>query len=84
MQFIKKHWRKTPTIIRKPVITIIGVTVLVAGIAMLALPGPGWVTIFLGLAILATEFTLADKAKKSLINKFKQAAQAAKDRLIKP
>jgi uncharacterized protein (TIGR02611 family) len=39
--------------------TVAGGVVLVAGIAMLLLPGPGWLTIAAGLAILATEFVWA-------------------------
>ena len=34
---------------------------LAAGIAMIALPGPGWLTIFAALAILAGEFLWARK-----------------------
>lgn len=37
-----------------------GLAVVVAGIVMLVFPGPGWVVIFLGLAILATEFAWAN------------------------
>ena len=52
---------------RRLVILIIGGIVLLAGIAMLVLPGPGIVVIIAGLAILAKEFTWAertlDKAK---------------------
>lgn len=44
---------------RKIVVGVIGATVILAGIAMLILPGPGWLTIFGGLAILATEFAWA-------------------------
>jgi len=40
----------------KVVVTVVGVTVVLAGIAMLVLPGPGWLAIFLGLGILGTEF----------------------------
>ena len=58
----------------------IGVTVLAAGIAMLVLPGPGWVAIFLGFAILATEFAWAQTA----LHKAKQAAQRAKDKTLDP
>jgi uncharacterized protein (TIGR02611 family) len=36
--------------------TVAGLVLLIAGIAMLALPGPGWLTIAAGLAILAREF----------------------------
>ena len=44
----------------KRVITaIIGMTVLLIGIALLVLPGPAFVVIPIGLAILATEFAWA-------------------------
>lgn len=36
-----------------------GFVLLGAGLAMLVLPGPGWLAIFGGLAILATEFLWA-------------------------
>lgn len=39
---------------------MIGSTILVAGILMLVLPGPGIVVIVIGLAILATEFAWAE------------------------
>jgi uncharacterized protein (TIGR02611 family) len=38
-----------------------GFLLLAAGIAMIALPGPGWLTIFAALAILAGEFIWARK-----------------------
>lgn len=44
---------------RRLVVLVIGVTVILAGVAMLALPGPGWVAIFTGLAILSAEFVWA-------------------------
>ena len=40
---------------------VAGVGLLAAGIAMLALPGPGWLTIAAGLAILADEFAWAGR-----------------------
>ena len=44
----------------KRIITlIIGMTVLLIGIALLVLPGPAFVVIPIGLAILATEFAWA-------------------------
>jgi len=36
-----------------------GFALLIAGVAMLALPGPGWITIAAGLALLSTEFEWA-------------------------
>lgn len=46
---------------KRMVITIIGFTVLAVGIAMIVLPGPAFVVIPVGLAILATEFVWARK-----------------------
>ncbi len=40
---------------------VLGFTILVAGIAMIVLPGPAVVVIPIGLAILATEFIWAKK-----------------------
>ena len=40
---------------------IVGGLVLVAGIVMIPYPGPGWLVVFAGLAILATEFTWAER-----------------------
>jgi len=39
-----------------------GFFLIIAGIAMLALPGPGWAAIALGLALLAPHFRWADAA----------------------
>ncbi|WP_243076095.1 TIGR02611 family protein [Microbacterium sp. SS28] len=40
----------------RAVVAVIGVTLTLVGIVLLALPGPGWITVFLGLAVLGTEF----------------------------
>ena len=44
---------------RRIVILILGMTVLLIGIALLVLPGPAFVVIPIGLAILATEYAWA-------------------------
>lgn len=60
-------WRKLPRWFRVPFVLLVGGTVVGIGIALLVLPGPGILVIFVGLAILATEFVWArrylDKAK---------------------
>jgi len=43
-------------------VLVIGVAILGAGVAMLALPGPGVLVIVVGLAVLATEFAWAERA----------------------
>ena len=40
-------------------VTVIGVLVVAVGIVLLPLPGPGWVIIFAGLGLLATEYAWA-------------------------
>jgi uncharacterized protein (TIGR02611 family) len=54
---------------------IVGFTLLVFGAAMLVLPGPGIVTIVLGLAILGTEYVWA----RLLLEQIKRRAAAARD-----
>jgi uncharacterized protein (TIGR02611 family) len=58
----------------------VGVTVLLAGVAMLVLPGPGWAAIFVGFAILATEFAWAQRALRSA----KEKASKAKEKALDP
>jgi uncharacterized protein (TIGR02611 family) len=52
---------------KRLIVTIVGVTVLGIGIAMIVLPGPAIIVIPIGLAILATEFVWA----RSLLHKIK-------------
>jgi uncharacterized protein (TIGR02611 family) len=40
---------------------VFGGLVLVAGVVMIPYPGPGWLVVFAGLAILATEFSWAER-----------------------
>jgi len=58
--------------IKRLIVAVVGVTVLLIGIVMIALPGPAFIVIPLGLAILATEFVwakrLLDKAKDKVNN----------------
>lgn len=46
---------------RKLIISVIGFTILLIGLAMVFLPGPAFVVIPIGLGILATEFIWAKK-----------------------
>ena len=48
---------------KKALIGLAGGIVLLAGIAMIVLPGPAFLVIPAGLAILATEFEWADRLK---------------------
>ncbi|MFG2982443.1 TIGR02611 family protein [Streptomyces sp. NPDC048258] len=58
---------------------VVGLAVIAAGVAMLVLPGPGWVAIFAGLAIWATEFAWAHLVLHWTKRKVTEAAQKALD-----
>ncbi|BDH04775.1 MULTISPECIES: TIGR02611 family protein [Streptomyces] len=58
---------------------VIGLAVVAAGIVMLPLPGPGWVVIFGGMAIWATEFVWAQLVLRWTKRKVTEAAQKALD-----
>ncbi|WP_078287892.1 TIGR02611 family protein [Mycobacterium sp. D16R24] len=61
------RWRDTVRdrpaldIVYRVVVAVIGLVVLGVGIIAIPYPGPGWAIVFLGLAILATEFSWAAK-----------------------
>ncbi|MFJ2863775.1 TIGR02611 family protein [Kitasatospora sp. NPDC087314] len=61
------------------VIFLAGLAVVVLGVIMLPLPGPGWVVIFLGMGIWATEFVWAQLALRWTRRKVAEAAQCAMD-----
>jgi uncharacterized protein (TIGR02611 family) len=46
-------------IVRRVIVSVIGATVLLIGIALLVLPGPAFIVIPVGLAILASEYAWA-------------------------
>lgn len=68
---IKRNWKRAPKRVRQTLVFIAGSTVIVTGLAMLVLPGPGWAAIFLGFAILATEFAFAERARDWMIAQLK-------------
>lgn len=55
-----------------------GATVLLAGVAMLVLPGPALAVIPVGLAILALEFAWAERMLERAIEQAQKASEAAK------
>lgn len=54
---------------------LIGFTLLLVGLVMLATPGPGWLTIVLGLAVLAAEFVWA----RRLLDRLKEQGVRLRD-----
>jgi len=62
---------------RKVAVAVIGASVLTFGIALIVLPGPAFIVIPLGLAILATEFLWA----RRLLRRVRQGATSAYQRV---
>ncbi len=56
---VHKAIHMTYKVARRIVITVLGVTVLLIGLALIVLPGPAFVVIPAGLAILSLEFAWA-------------------------
>jgi hypothetical protein len=64
---------------KRVAVTIAGFAVILAGVAMLVLPGPGIVVIIGGLAILATQYVWAEH----LLKIAKEKANQAKDAVLR-
>jgi uncharacterized protein (TIGR02611 family) len=58
---------------------LVGVLILLVGIAMLALPGPAFVVIPIGLAILSLEFAWAERLLERALVKGEEARRKAAD-----
>ena len=59
---MEKLLSNLPRRTRRALIAVAGGVVLIVGIVMIPYPGPGWLVVFMGLAILAQEFAWAKRA----------------------
>ena len=63
LRWVKRFFRTSNLdnvkIIKRVIVSFVGATVLLIGVALLVLPGPAFVVIPVGLAILATEYAWA-------------------------
>ena len=89
---LARRWHDHPTIVpfkivarfiarnsKRVAVTVAGFVVVLAGAAMLILPGPGIIVIIGGLAILATEYVWAQR----LLRIAKEKANQAKDVVLR-
>jgi len=65
---------------RRIAIAVMGTTVVLLGVAMLVLPGPGILTIILGLMLLGVEFAFARRWVERVKKKTGQAVVYARSR----
>jgi uncharacterized protein (TIGR02611 family) len=67
----RNAWQKTA-------ITVAGFAVVLAGVVMLVIPGPGLLTIAAGLAILATEYVWAKRLLHQVRERLQKVAAKAR------
>ena len=51
---------------RRLIIFVLGVAMILGGVVMLVIPGPGWLFIFAGLSVLSLEFAWAQRLLRTL------------------
>jgi uncharacterized protein (TIGR02611 family) len=64
---------------KRVAVTVVGFAVVLGGLAMLVLPGPGILVVIVGLAILASEYAWA----RRLLTSAKDRAQRARNKLLR-
>jgi uncharacterized protein (TIGR02611 family) len=72
------QWRRLPHPIRWIGVASVGGTLIVVGVVLLVLPGPGLVLIALGVAVLASEFAWAESVLRRMRATGSAAANGAR------
>ena len=80
-RILSSGWIPNLKFLKRIVIAIVGFTVLLLGIVMIVLPGPAFIIIPLGLAILATEFVWAQRLLTKAKAYFEKQRQRVADKM---
>ena len=67
-----QKWLPNLKVVKRAIVAVVGFSVLLVGVAMIVLPGPAFIVIPLGLAILATEFVWAARLLQKAKDFFKK------------
>ena len=81
IRFLRSGWIPNLKFLKRIVIAIVGFTVLLLGVVMIVLPGPAFIIIPLGLAILATEFVWAQRLLAKAKAYFEKQRQRVSDKM---
>ena len=86
---VLRRWHDHPTVVplkvvvrfiarngKRIAITVTGFLVVLIGLVLIPLPGPGWLIVFAGLAILAREYVWAERLLKHAKQRFERAKNA--------
>ena len=80
-RILSSGWIPNLKFLKRIVIAIVGFTVLLLGVVMIILPGPAFIIIPLGLAILATEFVWAQRLLAKAKAYFEKQRQRVADKV---
>lgn len=75
---------KTYKALKKIIVFSTGSVVVAAGIVLLVIPGPGLLTIAVGLVILSTEFEWAERHLKSVKKRIRDVYEKSKSKQEEP
>ena len=79
MESWKSKWRSLPRSTRKPIVIFVGFTLILISGLIGWIPGPGGMVPFLlGIAVLATEFTWAERFRDLIIDSGSRLGKALK------
>ena len=81
IRILRSGWIPNLKFLKRIVIAIVGFTVLLLGVVMIVLPGPAFIIIPLGLAILATEFVWAQRLLTKAKAYFEKQRQRVADKV---
>jgi uncharacterized protein (TIGR02611 family) len=74
-------WAFLGRYVRRTALFVIGLVIVVFGIVLLLLPGPGWLMIFLGVSVWSIEFHWARRLRIRVQNHVRQASDSMRRRL---
>ena len=58
---------------------ILAFVIVLGGLALVPLPGPGWAIVFIGLGMLALEFEWAERLMEKILNRLEAAQESARN-----
>ncbi len=56
---------------------VVGIALILLGLVLIPLPGPGWLTVAIGVGMLALEFDRAEQLLERLLQNIEDAAETA-------
>jgi uncharacterized protein (TIGR02611 family) len=73
-----------PPVVRRALVALVGSTIVLIGLLLVFLPGPGALVVLLGLAVLGTEFVWARRLIRRARELGKQGTDYVKSLVVKP